>query len=259
METLNNFMGRVDIILIGLFVSPEIVGVYGAAFELAGMISKIRAAVEPTLPSLMQKIHHEKDLHKVEDWFSKCMYWTLFATLLIFGFILNNGDFFMYFLNLKAYEQFFILAPLVAFGRLLHAVLGLIDAPLYMVGHPKMAMSISLVNFFLNVIFFGILIPKIGIFGAGVGFLSSALFTSYYRLYLAKRILDIQPIRKAFVLPFVCFAIACGVRFLVQRQLSFSYFANSVIAMISFAAAYGLVFYSLRSDKTHRSENAAAA
>lgn len=250
MEALNNFMGRIDLLLIGLFVSPAIVGVYGAAFEIGSMISKIKAAADPTLPSLLQKIHFENSGHNIEKWFSKAMFWTFFATLLISGFVLIDSNFFMSFFKFDpVYQPYFILAPMICFGRLLHAVFGLVDAPLYMIGHSKASFSISLVNFALNVAFFTLLIPQIGIFGAGIGFFCSSILTTWFRLYLVKKIMHVQPIHLKFFYPLLCMAAGYVLTKPWIHKFELPYYGTHILAFIVYGAAYYFAFLFLTRSK----------
>ncbi len=250
METLNSFMGRADMILIGLFVEPAIVGIYGAAFEIGSMISKIRTAADPTLPSLMQKIHFEKNTGKTEKWFSTTMFWTFFITMLICGIIALDYDFCMSFFKFDlAYHKYFILAPMIAFGRMIHAVFGLVDAPFYMIGYTKKSFSISAFNFFLNVIFFSLLIPKIGIYGAGIGFIFSALLTSVYRLHLAKKIMHIQPLRFTFIIPIICFLVSYSILRPWVGAHEWPYFTYTILLFLCFAAIYYLSYLFLKKSE----------
>ena len=250
METINSFMGRADMILIGLFVEPAIVGIYGAALELGSMISKIRTASDPTLPSLVQKIHYEKDMDMVEKWFTNTMFWTFFVTLLINGIIALDYSFCMSFFKFDpAYHKYFILAPMIAFGRLVHAVFGLLDAPFYMLGYSKTSMSISAFNFVLNVIFFSLLIPKFGIYGAGIGFIFSALLTSVYRLHLAKRLLHIQPIRFTFIIPIICALVAHLMMKPWLNKYELPYYTYDILMFVGYAGVYYLSFLFLKKSE----------
>lgn len=253
MEIMNMMMGRSDLLFIGYFVNPALVGVYGAAFEISSMITKIRAAIEPTLGSLVQKIHHENDKNKVREWFTRSMFWTLLPTSAIAGFIMLDPNFFMSFFKFDpAFKSFFMVLPLLAFGRLFHAVFGLIDAPLYMVDQSQSSMRISLMTFVCNLILFTILIPKIGVWGAGIGFAISALLTTAYRLYLSNKIFHIIPVTWSFIIPIISVVTALAVTKPIQMHLKFTNYISTALLFILFGAIYFVCFESLRRTKWNK-------
>jgi O-antigen/teichoic acid export membrane protein len=247
MEIMNMMMGRCDLLIIGYFVNPALVGIYGAAFEISSMITKIRAAIEPTLGSLVQKIHHENEKAKVREWFTRSMFWSLLPTTAIAGFIIVDPHFFMSFFKFDpAFRNFFLILPILAFGRLFHAVFGLIDAPLYMVDHSQSSMRISLFNFILNLIFFAILIPNIGVWGAAIGYSASAILTTGYRLHLANKIFNINPVNQTFIIPVASFGLGILVAKVIQSQLSLNTYVMTAILFVAFAATYFSIFQGLR-------------
>jgi stage V sporulation protein B len=250
MEIMNMFMGKSDLLFIGYFVNPALVGIYGAAYEVSSMITKIKAAIEPTLPSLMQKIHHENDKEKVREWFTRSMFWTLLPTTAIAGFEILDPDFFMSFFKFgPSYHTFFMVLPVLAFGRLFHAVFGLIDSPLYMVDHSHSSMRISLLNFICNMTLFAILIPKIGVFGAAIGYSISAIITTIYRLYLSKKIFKIIPVNWSFAIPITSLILGLIAAKFTQSYVSSPSYMHTAIVFVVFAAIYSACFQSLRKTK----------
>ncbi|MEZ4846490.1 MAG: oligosaccharide flippase family protein [Bdellovibrionota bacterium] len=253
MEIMNMMMGRADLLVIGYFVNPALVGIYGAAFEISAMITKIRAAIEPTLGSLVQKIHHENDKAKVREWFTRSMFWSLLPTTAIAGFIIVDPNFFMSFFKFDlAYKSFFMVLPILAFGRLFHAVFGLIDAPLYMVDHSQSSMRISLFNFILNMFFFAILIPNIGIWGAAIGYSVSAVLTTAYRLHLSNKIFNIVPVNQSFMIPIAAFGMGIIFAKLLQSHLTFTNYVITALLFIVFASTYFVVFQGLRATRWYK-------
>jgi O-antigen/teichoic acid export membrane protein len=253
MEIMNTMMGRADLLVIGYFVNPALVGIYGAAFEISSMITKIRAAIEPTLASLMQKIHHENDKAKIREWFTRSMFWSLLPTTVIAGLIIVDPNFFMSFFKFDpAYKNYFMVLPILAFGRLFHAVFGLIDAPLYMVDQSQSSMRISLFNFLLNIAFFAMLIPSIGIWGAAIGYSISAVLTTIYRLHLSNKIFNIIPINHSFIIPIASFGLGILFAKLLQPQLTFTNYVISSLVFIVFASTYFVVFQGLRTTEWYK-------
>ncbi len=255
METMNMMMGRSDLLFIGYLVSPSLVGIYGAAFELSSMIIKLKAVIEPTLPALIQKIHHENDKTKVNLWLIRSMFWILLVGSIMTGLIIVDPNFFMSFFRFdKMYASYFFILPMLAFGRLFHAVFGLIDAPLYMVDHGHLAMRISILNFLCNFGLFFVLIPKMGILGAGVGFIISSILTTCYRLYLSHRIFRMVPVNRSFLIPILSMFPAVAIVKLIQFNLVFSDYVVTMLEFIVFGSIYFVLFQSLRKTRlAHKS------
>jgi O-antigen/teichoic acid export membrane protein len=246
METMNMMMGRCDLLFIGYFVNTAMVGIYGAAYEITSMIMKVRAAIEPTLGNLVQKIHNEDNKSKTKDWLTSSMFWTLLPTTVIVGAIILSPNFFMSFFKFDdMYRSYFMVLSMLAVGRLLHAVFGLIDVPLYMVDHSHSSMKISMLNFFCNLVLFSILIPRIGIFGAGIGFVCSAVITCIYRLYLSKKIFGILPINWTFFIPVASFFTALVITKPLQLNITTN-MVMTVCLILAYMGIYYLVFERLR-------------
>ena len=242
-EVINAVMGKIDLLLVGLFVSPALVGIYGGAVEIANIILKIRTSIDPTLPSLIQKLHHEKDLAKMQSWFSKSMFWVFFISLLATGCMALDPTFFMSFFNFeKIYQPYFILAPMISFGRIFPAVTGLIDAPLYMLGHSRKTLEICIVNFVLSVICFLILIPKYGVYGGAIGYSIANGLTALYRLYIAKKILHIKPINATFIVPVICCITAFVVAKPWTNKIHIPYKISDIFSFILFSSVYYICF-----------------
>jgi O-antigen/teichoic acid export membrane protein len=238
-ESINTILGKIDLLLMGFFVNPSLVGIYGAAVEIGNFITKIRSSIDPTLPSLIQKIHHEKDLAKMQSWFSRSMFWIFFVTLLVTGCMTMDPDFFMSFFSFdSSFEPYFMILPMIAFGRIFHSVTGLIDAPLYMVGHAKKSMEIGIVNFVLTILSFILLIPRFGIYGAGVGYMASACLTALYRLYVANRTLHIKPINTSFLTPIFCYSCALFFTRPWHKSFHLPFKLSNILSFLVYTAAY---------------------
>lgn len=239
MESINTVLGKVDLLIIGFFVSPALVGLYGAALELGNIVAKIRTSIDPTLPSLIQKIHHEKDFGKMQSWFKKSMFWVFFFTLLATGCMTLDPDFFMSLFDFDiTYDKYFALVPIIAFGRVFHAVTGLVDAPLYMLGHSKKSLSISVFNLVTTLLLFLILIPKYQVFGAGAGFVISAALTALYRLWIAKKTLHIKPINTSFLTPILCYAAALFITRPWHKSFHLPFKISNILSFIVYAIVY---------------------
>lgn len=242
-EALNAVLGKIDLLLVGIFVSPALVGIYGGAVEIANIILKIRTSIDPTLPSLVQKLHHEQEAAKMQNWFSKSMFWVFFISLLAVGCMALDPTFFMSFFNFeREYQAYFVLAPMISFGRIFPAVTGLIDTPLYMLGKSKETLRISVINFVLSIICFLLLIPKYGVFGAAVGYVIASGITALYRLHIAKTILHIQPINRTFLIPLISGICAFFIARPWTNRIHIPYKISDIFSFILFGSIYYICY-----------------
>src|SRR3546814_20920479 len=57
MDLLNNLKTRIDFLLLARFLPSEVLGVYGAVAEIASVLRKSRAAFDPIMMPIAQRLH----------------------------------------------------------------------------------------------------------------------------------------------------------------------------------------------------------
>ena len=207
MESLNFILMRVDVIMIGIFLMSQQVGIYNAATRVAMLQLIPLASVNSIFAPMIAEYHGRGDLVSLRKnfkvatrWifslaFPFCLFVMLFPAplLRLFGSEFASGS--------KA-------LIILAVGQLVDAATGPVDYLIMMTGHPKLTLSNSLFLALLNVILNLLLIPRFGIVGAAMATATSIAVVNLLRLAEVYYILKVHPYRWNFMKPLVAGILA---------------------------------------------------
>lgn len=213
-DTLNFILRRVDIIIIGIFLISQQVGIYNAAVRVAMLLAIPLTSVDSIFAPMIAEYHGRGDLVNLRSnfkvatrWifsvvFPLCLFVILFSVplLRLFGPEFTGGS---------------TALVILAGGQLVNAATGPVDYMIMMTGHPKLnlanSLSLALVNVVLNLI----LIPILGIVGAAVAAATSAAVINLLRLAEVHHILRVHPYRWDFMKPLVAGVLAATFTYLL--------------------------------------------
>jgi len=171
---------RADIVLIGIILGPESVGLYAVAHTTAGLISvgigAVVALARPTVASLYHQDRRE-DLQSTLSILANLTFWP--CTILVAG-LIWYGDLVLHLFGERYVVSHTVLGVL-AVGRLLNVAGGLVGVLLNMTGHQTMVARVygwsAGINATLNLIG----IYYFGIIGAAV---VTALTVVFWNIWL---------------------------------------------------------------------------
>jgi O-antigen/teichoic acid export membrane protein len=176
----------VDILTLEHFRSPDEVAVYYAGARLLALVAFIYFAIAGATTHKFTEYHVAGDKQRLASFFAETIKWTFWPSLAACALILALGRPLLALFGAnfeRGYDVMFILAV----GMLARAAVGPAERLLNMLGERKQCALIYAGAFALNLVLCIILIPHIGIEGAGVA-TSSALVVESIMLYLvAKR------------------------------------------------------------------------
>jgi O-antigen/teichoic acid export membrane protein len=176
----------VDILTVEHFRSPDEVAVYYAGARLLALVAFIYFAIAGATTHKFTEYHVAGNKQRLASFFAETIKWTFWPSLAACALILALGRPLLAVFGAnfeRGYDVMFILAV----GMLARAAVGPAERLLNMLGERKQCALIYAAAFALNLVLCIILIPHIGIEGAGVA-TSSALVVESIMLYLvAKR------------------------------------------------------------------------
>ncbi|MDO6462230.1 oligosaccharide flippase family protein [Granulosicoccaceae sp. 1_MG-2023] len=185
-------LNRTDILMLGVFVPAESVGLYAAATKIATLFTFGLAAVNMSIAPLLSRAHASGDHGQLGRLMQKGTLISLAVSLVLVLAMWIAGDFALGLFGetfLQARSVFYLLAA----SHVVSALVGPTGALMNMTGHHKayalLLGAAALVNVLLNVV----LIPAMGIEGAALATLISATLWKIYSVFYVRRRLGIRP------------------------------------------------------------------
>jgi O-antigen/teichoic acid export membrane protein len=184
-ETFYLLLTYVDIIALERLGSPDQVAVYYAAARILAIVAFVYFAISAATTHKFTQYHVRGDRKRLAEFFAQTIRWTFWPSLaacagiLAFGYPLLS----LFGTNYTAgYGVMFILAA----GMLSRAAVGPAERLLNMLGERKPCAAIYALAFAINLVLCIVLIPRLGIEGAGIA-TSSALIVESMLLYVVAR------------------------------------------------------------------------
>ena len=176
----------VDILAIEHFRSPEDVAVYYAGARLLAIVAFVYFAIASSTAHKFTEYHVAGDKEKLAAFFAQTIRWTFWPSLAVCAGILLLGKPLLYLFGPNfqaAYPVMFILAV----GMMSRAAVGPAERLLNMLGDQKKCAAIYAGAFAINLVLCVVLIPRIGIEGAGVATSSALIIESILLYYVARK------------------------------------------------------------------------
>ena len=179
----------VDILTLEHFRSPDEVAVYYAGARLLAIVAFVNFAIAGATTHKFTEYHVAGDRARLASFFAETIRWTFWPSLAASAMILAFGRPLLALFG-AGFERGYSVMFILAIGMLARAAVGPAERLLNMLGERKPCAVVYAVAFAINLCLCVVLIPRIGIEGAGVA-TSTALVAESIMLYcVAKRRLD---------------------------------------------------------------------
>jgi len=176
----------VDILALEHFRSPGEVAVYYAAARLLGIVAFVYFAIAGATTHKFTQYHVAGDKKRLAGFFAETARWTFWPSLAVCVAILVLGRPLLSLFG-AGFASGYVVMFILAIGMLARAAVGPAERLLNMLGERKQCATVYAIAFAINLGLCTLLIPHIGIEGAGLA-TSSALVVESILLYLiAKR------------------------------------------------------------------------
>ncbi|SDR28450.1 Membrane protein involved in the export of O-antigen and teichoic acid [Pseudovibrio sp. Tun.PSC04-5.I4] len=170
-----------DVILIGLWLPPDQVGIYFAASRTLALMHFVYYAVRAASAPRMARLYHAGDMDGLRDFVGSAAKMTFWPTLFMGVFVMVVGPFLLALFGEGFTEGTPILYILVM-GVLARAAVGPVDALLTLSGHQNSCAKIYASVFVVNLLLNTALIPTFGLYGAALA-TTLAIFFEAFILY----------------------------------------------------------------------------
>jgi len=176
----------VDILTLERFRSPDEVAVYYAGARILALVAFIYFAISGATTHKFTEYHVSGNKRRLASFFRETVKWTFWPSLGACAIILALGKPLLSLFG-ENFERGYGVMFILAVGMLARAAVGPAERLLNMLGERKQCAMIYSVAFTINLVLCVLLIPHLGIEGAGIA-TSTALVAESIMLYLvAKR------------------------------------------------------------------------
>ena len=175
----------VDILALEHYRSPDEVAVYYAAARLLAIVAFVYFAIAGATTHKFTQYHVAGDKERLAHFFAETTRWTFWPSLAVCAMILAFGQPLLSLFGAD-FTSGYVVMFILAIGMLARAAVGPAERLLNMLGERKQCAIVYAIAFAINLALCVLLIPRIGIEGAGVA-TSSALVAESIMLYLVAR------------------------------------------------------------------------
>lgn len=234
---LNLFTQRMDIFMIGYFLSSTDVGIYNIATQIATISSFILIAFNTIFAPTISSLYHQGNVNQLKVMYKSITKWVVSINLIAFGIILLFSKDIM-----NLFGTSFMLGSssliLISIGQLVNAGTGSVGLINTMTGHPEYEIYISIVIIVFGTLINYFLIPIYGINGAAIASLISISLSNILRLMLVYKNHKLHPYDYNFVKIVISFILALICCSILKNIL----YINWILKFISISFIYALVF-----------------
>tara|TARA_R110000824_G_scaffold155226_2_gene327606 strand:- start:26614 stop:28008 length:1395 start_codon:yes stop_codon:yes gene_type:complete len=186
-----------DIVLLGVFVDPDKVGVYFAATRIVNLVTFIYFAVAALAVPKFSELHAKGEQGELQHFVNNIIQWIFWPTLAAAIFILLFGRFALGFFG-EGFEEGYVLLSILIVGFLARASTGPVEYLLNMTGNQNATAATYAGAAVLNIALNLFLVPLYGLEGAAIATACSLVFASLWLYVSVRRRLGIS----AFVFSF---------------------------------------------------------
>ncbi len=235
-ELVSELLKRIDMFLIGRYLSADILGIYGIAQEWASTIKKIRQAFNPIFIPVISAAHEKRDHAGMLHQYRNVTRWILILNACVLGAIILAGEALMRLFGAE-FGPGASVAVLLTLALSIQGVLGvselflLIDKPWINLVNTTGALLASIgLNLWL--------IPRYGMLGAGVAVLSLQAILNLARLIEVAALYRLQPLTPYHAKAVIAFSLTVGAVGGLQQWLGGEGGAAVLGAVVAFWLLY---------------------
>ena len=238
---------QLDVLMLGFFVSAEMVGIYALARRIASLMLKASQAFDPIFSSIVSELAVKKQYVELNTRFQVLFRWILTINLPIFFALLMIGDVIlaligggaMNALSIQQVESGINVLLILCFGMMIQGLFALADPLLTMAGKPSLNFFNNcfwlLSNFFINLVLIEYF--SLGIVGAALGALFSTIIVNGLRTFQVYHKFSVSPFGMEQMKP-LCAAILSGFTGWAIGQLFSGDILAAIVTLLVFCFTY---------------------
>ena len=222
---MNIILHKTDKIMLGIYMTSEVVGIYNIASIVAGLITFLLVSSNMIFSSVISELYSVNKIKMLGDLYSTITKWIIISTLPIIISIVFFSDTIM-----KFFGEVYIIGSsalvILALGQMINVFVGANGYILNMCGHEKLLLINNISMAIINVIFNAVLIPKIGILGAAISTGISIAIINIIKVLEVKFLLGIIPYNKEYFFILLNLLVICLSSFITKL------YWNNIVSVI---------------------------
>jgi len=230
---------RIDIFMIGFFLSNKDVGIYNIAVQIGTISCFILEAFSTIFASNISSLYHKGDINTLAQMYTFITKWIVFFNLIAFGIILNFSADIMHLFGTD-FMMGALALILISIGQVVNAATGPAGVINNMTGHPHYGIYISIVVLIIGIALNYYLIPMYGINGAAFTSLLSITLSNLLRFRLMYKDHKIHPYNFQYIKIILAFLLSLSVTYILKSLVEMMW----IIRFILFSSIYIGLFVS---------------
>lgn len=242
--SLTNF----DRLLVGYFLKPEAVGVYGITSQISMQLNIVLIGISTAIVPFLSQLHINKDYEQVEKIYKAFSYYAVILSFPIFLILFTAPE-----LILSLFGEDFtegkITLQILAVAQLFNCMTGPIGAFYEMVNKAYVSLRSVIIIGILNISLNAVLIPIYGIIGAAISTGISISLVYFFLYAMSKRITGLKLFDSRILISFL---IILG--FVVFTMLLSMFINSEIFNLITSLIAFFITTYFFlltKKDKTN--------
>lgn len=224
-------MRRIDLLMLGYFKPSADVGIYQAAVFLSVLVSFFSQALSQIFPPIISDLYNKKQTSIISQLYKTTTRWACIGSLMVLLVILLYSKNILGLLYGPDFTSGWKVLVILACSESLNVITGLTGFILQMTENQDWVLVTNVSAAISNIIFGFLLIPSLGILGAGVAFGLSLGIQNLFQFLIVFRKLKIHPWNKQYlkILPPLIFAF---IPFVLLKVLNFPWIISLLIVVL---------------------------
>lgn len=242
MDFLDLLVFRMDIMLVGAFLTTTSAGFYGIIVEIISVIKRVRQGFEPIFAPIVSQLFYSKQKERLQRNYVLVTRWLIAGTMLPMTAIVLYPNQILSLFKVISSEAALALVVLA----LAHGIFGVFSASenlLLMTGRSWLNTLLIALKLLVNGSVAILLIPRLGMVGASLGMLSAFAFVSGVRIYHGYRRLDLNPFSYALLWPLTTAGLTMVLFFFVKNWLTATSVPITALILVMLSIFYVSIYF----------------
>lgn len=241
----HDLMTRVDILMLGLFVSATEIGIYSIAVRILALAQVIFMVFQPIFQPFVAELHTRREFERLSNLLKSVTSWSVTLSFPVFLSLFSFPGFFLQIFG-KEFDRGAACLSVLAIAYILSSISNLPSSMIFMSGRSDITLKNNLAVLIINTALNYLLIPRYGILGAACATGTSLVFLSVIRITEIYFLMKISPFKIELWKPLSAGLVSFSVVMFICKNIA----ADGITIVISLLSLlfvlYSLLMYLFR-------------
>lgn len=178
--------GKLATLLLGIFLVPAEVGIYGVAVTTVLLLTSLQSTLNGVFAPHISELHASGHFEELARMYYRVTRWDLMAVLPIGVILIVLAEPMMAIFG-PSFASGAVVLAILSVGALVNVGSGPVGTLLTMGGHERAVLWVSVLQLVVNMLLLWALLPTMGLAGAAIGFSASIIFVNVGLYFYARR------------------------------------------------------------------------